>query len=103
MKFSVGLDNKVVCDTPFDDVILHEVGGEVESEANLSQSGDSWLYEGTKVTGDVSFIENAKAKGTVKIRGEGVIGGDNIVDSEDDAMIAKLIKMKTGSYAILPF
>ena len=47
----------------FEDVKMGDLGGFVESEKNLSQEGDCWIYDDSKVTGgsvitDHSIIKN---------------------------------------------
>lgn len=44
----------------FNDVKAGDLGGWVESEANLSQDGDCWIYDGALVSGNSRVFENAK-------------------------------------------
>jgi len=43
----------------FADVRAGEVGGQIESEKNLSQSGDCWLYSGT-ICDEAQVYDNAQ-------------------------------------------
>ncbi len=47
----------------FGDVKAGDLGGWVESEANLSQDGDCWIYDGALVAGNSRVFENAKIYG----------------------------------------
>jgi hypothetical protein len=51
-------------------------GGYVESEANLNQEGDCWVYGGVSVYGD------ANISGNIKIAGRCEICGDVKIDDE---------------------
>jgi acetyltransferase-like isoleucine patch superfamily enzyme len=51
-------------------------GGYVESEANLSQENDCWIY------GGVSVYDNAKILGNIRIAGRCQICGDVKIDDE---------------------
>ena len=51
-------------------------GGYVESEANLNQEGDCWIY------GGVNVYDNANISGNIKIAGRCEICGDVKIDDK---------------------
>ena len=57
----------------FGDVQKGDKGGYVESENNLSQEGDCWIYNNAKV------YDNAKVWGKVKVGGNAKVFGDALV------------------------
>ena len=61
----------------FSDVKKGDKGGFVESEDNLSQDGDCWVYD------------TAKVYGNAVIHGRAVIGGDAKVANNSDYMVFK--------------
>lgn len=44
--------HRIVCVTAFASVSVGDVGGWVESEKNLSQEGDAWVFGNAEVYGD---------------------------------------------------
>ena len=99
--------------THFSDVYKGDKGGFVESEDNLSQKGDCWIYGTAKVYGnamvygnaevygDASVYNNARISDNAKvcgdakvfggavIHGRAVIGGDAKVANNSDYMVFK--------------
>lgn len=51
----------------FDDVKKGELGGYVESERNLSQAGNCWVYGNARVYGNAWVYDNAKVCGDAMI------------------------------------
>ena len=73
MKYRITSETKVVdnitlhrieCVTAFSDVGCGEKGGWIESEKNLSQDGNAWVYRHATVFGDAVVRDNA------------IVGGD---------------------------
>ena len=62
--------HRIVCVTAFASVAVGDTGGWVESEKNLSQSGDAW------VSGDAKVYGNAKVSGNAKVYGNAEVSGD---------------------------
>ena len=54
----------------FDGVKEGDLGGYVEKESNLSQSGNSWVTRNARVYGD------ARVCGDAKVYGNAVVSGD---------------------------
>ena len=73
MKYKLTSETKVVnnitlhrieCVTAFGNVECGAKGGWIESEKNLSQDGDAWVYDNARIGGDA------------RIGGHAVVGGD---------------------------
>ena len=62
--------------THFSDVYKGDKGGFVESEDNLSQDGDCWIYGTAKVCGNARVVDNAKVHGDASIYGDALIYGN---------------------------
>jgi hypothetical protein len=60
----------------FDGIFKGMAGGFVESEANLSQEGNCWIFGGVKIHGDAAL------SGNIKIAGQSQICGDVKIDGE---------------------
>ena len=58
-----------------------EEGGFVESEANLSQDGECWLWGTSKVFGNAKVSENCVIAGNSEISGNSVICGNAIINN----------------------
>ena len=70
-----------------------ELGGWVESEANLSQSGNSWIYSDSKVYGHATVSEDARIMGPlVSVSGNAAVSGSSflngVVNVEDYVSIS---------------
>ena len=53
--------HRIVCVTAFASVYAGDVGGWIESEKNLSQDGDAWVY------GDAEVYDNARVYGNARV------------------------------------
>ena len=53
-----------------------ELGGYVESEYNLSQIGNCWVYGNARVCGDAELCGNAKVCGNARVCGNAEVCGD---------------------------
>ena len=62
-----------------------KLGGFIESENNLSQKGNCWIFNEAKVFGCAKILDNAVIRKNAQIFGNAVIGGNAYVD--DDAYI----------------
>lgn len=65
--------------TDFSDIKKGDKGGFVESEENLSQEGDCWVYDTSKVWGDARVSDNAMVYCDVSVYGNAGIYGDSII------------------------
>ena len=55
------------------------LGGWIESEKNLSQDGDAWVFDNAKVSGNATVSENARVYGKAFICGKATVGGNATV------------------------
>jgi len=53
-----------------------QLGGWVESEKNLEQSGDAWVYGNARVSGDARVSGNARVSGDAQVSGDAWVSGD---------------------------
>ena len=53
-----------------------QLGGWVESEKNLEQSGDAWVYGNAQVSGDAWVYGNARVSGTAWVYGTAQVSGN---------------------------
>ena len=60
----------------FGDIQSGKLGGYVEKEDNLSQSGDAWLYDDAKVYGNTMVYDNARVYGNAEVNGNARVYGD---------------------------
>lgn len=80
------------CD--FSDVKKGELGGYVQSEKNLSQYDDSWIYDG-EVTGDVYINGNTKVGASEK-EGQGVARFGNSLVVDNSSLYGGTIESKNA-------
>jgi hypothetical protein len=59
-----------------------DLGGWVEKEDNLSQSGDAWVSGNAKVSGDAVVSGNAKVSGDAVVYGDAKVSGDAWVSGD---------------------
>ncbi len=60
----------------FSNVKKGDKGGFIESEDNLSQIGDCWIYDDAEVYGNARVFENAKVYNDANIHGNAVVCGN---------------------------
>ena len=63
----------------FGNIKKGDLGGWIESEKNLSQSGDAWVYENATVRGDATVCGNATVSGDATVYGKAKICGNATV------------------------
>ena len=69
------------------------VGGWIESESNLSQEGDCWVYDDAvvygkaKVSGNAQVCENAKVYGKADVSGNAEVYGKAKVHGKARCMV----------------
>lgn len=66
----------------FDDVKSGDIGGFVQSEKNLSQEGNCWIYDNASAINDSIILDNAKIKDKAYIADNAIIYGNAIVLDE---------------------
>ena len=64
----------------FSDVKKGDLGGWVESEINLSQKGDCWIYDNATVFKNAQISNNVRISGNAKVFGNAQVYGNTIVN-----------------------
>ena len=73
---------RIKAEKSFSDVAIGDLGGFVETENNLSQQGNSWLYNDAKVFENAKVIDNAKVLSNAKIFGNAIVRDNAIINDE---------------------
>ncbi|HUS88028.1 MAG TPA: hypothetical protein VMW91_01450 [Desulfosporosinus sp.] len=60
----------------FGDVDAEELGGWIEKEGNLDQSGNAWVYGDAWVSGDARVFGDAWVSGDARVYGDAWVSGD---------------------------
>ncbi len=60
----------------FGNVKLGDLGGWIESEKNLSQEGNAWVYDNARVHGDARVYGNAQVRGDAWVYGTAWVHGN---------------------------
>jgi len=60
----------------FSNVKKGDLGGYVETESNLSQDGDCWLYDFSKAYYLAKVVDNAKLRNMANASGNAIVGGN---------------------------
>ena len=60
----------------FGDVKKGDIGGWIEAEKNLSESGDAWVSDDARVYGDAQVSGNARVYGHARVFGDALIYGE---------------------------
>ena len=68
-QFGSHILHRIECVTAFAHVKVGDKGGWIESEANLSQYGDAWVYGDARVYDDAKVYGNAWVCGDAKVYG----------------------------------
>ncbi len=76
---------RIIALKDFSDVKKGDVGGWIESEANLSQYGDCWVYDYAYVSDNARVSGNARICGNACVYGNAKISGNAVVS--DNAQI----------------
>jgi len=66
---------QIVCVTAFSSVSVNEIGGWLEKESSLEQSGNAWVYKDAKIYGDARVSGNAKIYGNARVYGDARVSG----------------------------
>ena len=66
----------------FRDVKKGTVGGYIESEQNLSQEGNAWVYGNAWVSGDARISDDARVYGDAQVSGNACVSGNAWVSGD---------------------
>ena len=75
-KYEINKDGCCVALRSFGDVTRGDFGGYVDSEKNLSQDGDCWVYDDAHVSGNARVYENALVYENAYVFGNAVVFGN---------------------------
>ena len=81
-KYEINEEGRVVALKSFGDVKEGDIGGFVDSEKNLSQEGNCWIFDNAIVSDDAKVSGYAMVSGFATVSGNAVVSGDAIVDYE---------------------
>ena len=56
-----------------------EIGGWIESEKNLSQDGDAWVFDNATVRGNATVSGTSMVSGNASVSGDAYVGGNSYV------------------------
>lgn len=70
----------------FDDVKAGDLGGYIESEKNLSQCGNCWVYPNSVVWANARVTGNAKVRGNSRVRNSAKVYENAVVDNDSDIL-----------------
>ena len=59
--------HQIVCVTAFASIAAGDIGGWIEKEENLSQSGDAWVYGNAQVYGNAWVFGDAQVYGDAQV------------------------------------
>ena len=88
-EFCGKLLHRIVCVTAFASVAVGDTGGWVESEKNLSQSGNAWVSGDAKVYGNAEVYGDAEVYGNAEVYGDAWVSGDAKVSKSSDYAVYK--------------
>ena len=74
--------HRIVCVTAFGTIAVGDVGGWVESEKNLDQDGDAWVYGDAEVYGNARVYGNAWVYGNARVYGNAWVYGNALVSGD---------------------
>ena len=78
-------------------VKVGDVGGWIEKEENLSQSGDAWVYGNARVYGDALVYGDARVCGNARVFGNAQVRGDVLVYG--DAWVGSPLYIQGRAYS----
>ena len=68
-------------------VVAGEIGGWIECEENLSQSGNAWVSGDARVSGNAWVSGDARVSGNAWVSGDAWVSGNAEVKKDDDYMV----------------
>jgi len=66
----------------FGNILKGDLGGFIETEANLDQSGDAWVSDNARVYGDARVSDNARVYGDAWVYDNARVYGNEWVSGE---------------------
>ena len=87
---------RAIIDIPNAGVNAGDIGGWIESDSNLSHSGNAWVSGDAKVSDHASVSDNAQICGRMVVLGETQIGGNAHIKSDKDFITIGPIGSRNG-------
>ena len=97
-KYKLSSETKIIGETTlhriiaianFSDVKIGDKGGWIESENNLRQDGDAWVFGNACVFGNARVFGNACVFGNARVCGDARVSGDACVGENKDYFCVK--------------
>ena len=73
----------------FGNIKKGDLGGWIESEKNLSQDGNAWVFDNATVYGDATVSGNATVYGNTYVGGDATVYGNATVSDNADFIVFK--------------
>ena len=86
--------------TAFSCISKGELGGYIQSEQCLSQSGNAWVYDNAWVYGDALVSDNAQVAGDARVYGNARVSGDARVSGRDAIFWASRVGSENGTLTV---
>ena len=86
--------------TAFSCISKGELGGYIQSEQCLSQSGNAWVYDNAWVYGDARVSDNAQVAGDARVYGNARVSGDARVSGRDAIYWASRVGSENGTLTV---
>lgn len=91
---------QIVCLTAFASVLVGDIGGWIESEKNLSQEGDAWVYGDAMVYGNAEVYGDARVYGNARVYGDAEVYGNACVYGDAEVCTKKAITISSQHYHV---
>ena len=79
-------------------IVAGTLGGWIEKEANLSVSGNAWVYGNAQVSGDARVYGNAQVSGDARVYGNAQVYGDARVSGNARVSKVNLTAVRSDNY-----
>ena len=86
--------------TDFGCISKGDLGGYIQSEQCLSQSGNAWVYDNARVYGDARVSDNAQVAGDARVYGNARVSGDARVSGRDAIFWASRVGSENGTLTV---
>ena len=86
--------------TAFGCISKGDLGGYIQSEQCLSQSGDAWVAGNAWVYGDARVSDNAQVAGDARVYGNARVSGDARVSGRDAIFWASRVGSENGTLTV---
>lgn len=91
---------QIVCVTSFASVLVGDIGGWIQSERNLSQNGNAWVYGDAEVYGDARVYGDAEVCGGAWVYGDARVCGNARVCGDAEVLWISKIGSENGTLTV---